>query len=262
MNSSIGLLPRGEDERQQEEEAAGRDHGRPPPRHAQDRLQLGARGGASARQPGAARQEPAGAAPQDAPRVEYGGDREHRDQGEGPPGPRRRRARRLLGTARGGDLRPALERPRPERGFVTVCRTVEEDDDGTLLQYPPKNGKARVVPLPAAACDELRVWLAAQKEYRLAQGPAWNEAGRVVPKKGNFLATCRRRSAAPLARLCSPLWPKDSRSQRTAHELRGLLSEATDRQRRMLRQGWPSATTPLTTHSTWAGSRARVSTST
>ena len=149
-----------------------------------------------------------------------------------------------------------------ERGFVTVSRTVEEDDDGTLLQYPPKNGKARVVPLPAAACDELRVWLAAQKEYRLAQGPAWNEAGRVVPKKGNFLATCRRRSAAPLARLCSPLWPKDSRSQRTAHELRGLLSEATDRQRRMLRQGWPSATTPLTTHSTWAGSRARVSTST
>ena len=69
------------------------------------------------------------------------------------------------------------------RGFVTVTRTVEEDDDGTLLEYPPKNGKARTVPLPAAACDELRVWLAAQKEYRLAQGPAWNEAGRVVPKK-------------------------------------------------------------------------------
>ena len=36
------------------------------------------------------------------------------------------------------------------------------------------------MPLPAAACDELRVWLAAQKEYRRAQGPAWNEAGRVV----------------------------------------------------------------------------------
>ena len=70
-----------------------------------------------------------------------------------------------------------------ERGFVTVSRTIEEDDDGTLLEYPPKNGKARTVPLPAAACDELRVWLAAQKEYRLAQGPAWNEAGRVVPKK-------------------------------------------------------------------------------
>ena len=50
-------------------------------------------------------------------------------------------------------------------------------------EYPPKNGKARTVPLPAAACDELRVWLAAQKEYRLAQGPAWNEAVRVVPKK-------------------------------------------------------------------------------
>jgi integrase len=57
-----------------------------------------------------------------------------------------------------------------ERGFVTVCRTIEEDDDGSLLEYPPKNGKARVMPLPAAACDELRVWLAAQKEYRLAQG--------------------------------------------------------------------------------------------
>ena len=69
------------------------------------------------------------------------------------------------------------------RGFVTVTRTVEEDDDGTLLEYPPKNGKARTVPLPAAACDELRVLLTAQKEYRLAQGPAWNEAGRVVPKK-------------------------------------------------------------------------------
>jgi integrase len=60
---------------------------------------------------------------------------------------------------------------------------IEEDDDGTLLEYPPKNGKARTVPLPAAACDELRVWHAAQKEYRLAQGPAWNEAGRVVLKK-------------------------------------------------------------------------------
>ena len=54
------------------------------------------------------------------------------------------------------------------RGFVTVSRNAEEDEDGTLLEYPPKNGKARVVPLPAAACDELRVWLSAQKEYRLA----------------------------------------------------------------------------------------------
>jgi len=69
------------------------------------------------------------------------------------------------------------------RGFVTVTRTVEEDAGGTFLEYPPKNGKARTVPLPAAACDELRVWLAAQKEYRPAQGPAWNEAGRVAPKK-------------------------------------------------------------------------------
>jgi integrase len=69
------------------------------------------------------------------------------------------------------------------RGIVTACRTIEQDDDGALLEFPPKNGEARVVPLPAAACDELRIWLAAQKEYRLAQGPACNEAGRVVPKK-------------------------------------------------------------------------------
>ena len=54
------------------------------------------------------------------------------------------------------------------RGFANVQRTIEEDEDGTLLEYPPKNGKARVVPLPAAACDELRVLLTAQKEYRLA----------------------------------------------------------------------------------------------
>jgi integrase len=40
-----------------------------------------------------------------------------------------------------------------------------------------------VVPLPAAVCDGLRVLLTAQKEHRLAQGPAWNEAGCVVPKK-------------------------------------------------------------------------------
>jgi integrase len=65
-------------------------------------------------------------------------------------------------------------------------RRFTQDEDGTLLEYPPKNGKARTVPLPAAACDELRDWLAAQKEYRLAQGPAWNEAG----------AWSRRRTAA------------------------------------------------------------------
>ena len=70
------------------------------------------------------------------------------------------------------------------RGFVTVCRTIEEDDDGTLLEYPPKNGKARVVPLPAAACDELRVWLAAQKEYRLAQGPAVERGRPRGPQEG------------------------------------------------------------------------------
>ena len=36
---------------------------------------------------------------------------------------------------------------------------------------------------PVAACDELRVWLSAQKEHRLAHGPAWNEAGRADPKQ-------------------------------------------------------------------------------
>jgi len=70
-----------------------------------------------------------------------------------------------------------------ERGFVNVCRTIEEDEDGALLQYPPKNGKARVVPLPAVACDELRAALQAQREYKLAQGGKWNEAGHVLPKK-------------------------------------------------------------------------------
>ena len=38
-----------------------------------------------------------------------------------------------------------------ERGFVTVSRTVEEDDDGTLLEYPPKNGKAWNEPRPPPA---------------------------------------------------------------------------------------------------------------
>ena len=70
-----------------------------------------------------------------------------------------------------------------QRGFVTVSRTVEEDEDGTLLEYPPTNGKARVVPLTFLACEELRALLTTRKEYRLAKGGAWNEAGRVVPKK-------------------------------------------------------------------------------
>ena len=51
--------------------------------------------------------------PEDPPRVEHGGDREHGDQGAGPAGPRRRRARRLLRPARRGDRGTALERPRP-----------------------------------------------------------------------------------------------------------------------------------------------------
>ena len=46
-----------------------------------------------------------------------------------------------------------------ERGFVTVSRTIEGDDDGSLLEYPPKNGKARTV------------------------ARRGDEAGRVVPKK-------------------------------------------------------------------------------
>jgi Phage integrase family len=70
-----------------------------------------------------------------------------------------------------------------DKGFVCVSRTVEEDEDKTLIEYPPKNGKARVVPLPAAACDELRAALQAQREYMLAQGRRWNEVGHVIPKK-------------------------------------------------------------------------------
>jgi integrase len=62
-------------------------------------------------------------------------------------------------------------------------RTVEEDEDKRLVTYPPKNGRARVVPLPAAAFDELRAALQAQREYKPAQGKGWNEAGHVVPKR-------------------------------------------------------------------------------
>ena len=50
-----------------------------------------------------------------------------------------------------------------------MYQTVEEAEDGTLLQYPPKNGKARTVPLLAVACEELRACLTAQKVYRLAK---------------------------------------------------------------------------------------------
>ena len=78
---------------------------------------------------------------------------------------------------------PLWSDPDLARGFVTVSRTVEEVEAGSLLEYPPKNGKARVVPLPAVACEELRALLTAQKEYRLAPGATWNEARRVAPKK-------------------------------------------------------------------------------
>ena len=95
--AALDLL-RGEAARQQEEEAARRDHRRPPSRHAQDRLQLGARGGAAPREPGAARQDPPRSS-EDRP-VWSMGDREHGDPRERPAGPRRRRARRLLRSAR------------------------------------------------------------------------------------------------------------------------------------------------------------------
>jgi integrase len=70
-----------------------------------------------------------------------------------------------------------------DKGFVCISRTIEEDEDKTLVEYPPKNGTARVVPLPAAACDELRTILKAQKEYRLAHGRQWNEKDLVLPKR-------------------------------------------------------------------------------
>jgi len=70
-----------------------------------------------------------------------------------------------------------------EQGFACVQRTIEEDEDKTLVEYPPKNGKARVVPLPPVACEELRGILKAQKEYRLAHGKEWNEVGLVLPKR-------------------------------------------------------------------------------
>lgn len=95
------------------------------------------------------------------------------------------------------------------RGFVTVSRTVEEDEDGSLLAYPPKNGKARTVPLPAVACEELRVLLTAQKEYRLAKGGA--SAGRAdwIPSEtlmpDNLAAQSAQRLAHELCakRICS-----------------------------------------------------------
>jgi integrase len=70
-----------------------------------------------------------------------------------------------------------------EQGLVCVSRTIEEDEDKTLIEYPPKSGKARVVPLPPVACEELRTIFKAQKEYRLAHGKGWNEAGLVLPKR-------------------------------------------------------------------------------
>jgi hypothetical protein len=53
----------------------------------------------------------------------------------------------------------------------------------TLIEYSPKNGKARFVPLPHVACDELRTIFKAQREYRLAHGEEWNVAGQVLPKR-------------------------------------------------------------------------------
>ena len=70
-----------------------------------------------------------------------------------------------------------------DQGFVCVQRTIEEDEDKTLVEYSPKNGKARVVPLPPVACEELRTILKAQTEYRLAHGKEWNAAGLVLPKR-------------------------------------------------------------------------------
>ena len=83
----------------------------------------------------------------------------------------------------GGDRGTALVRPRPHARL----RHRQPHHRGGRRWHAPRvpaeerQGADRA--LPAAACDELRAWLVAQKEYRLAQGPAWNEAGRVMPKK-------------------------------------------------------------------------------
>ena len=76
------------------------------------------------------------------------------------------------------------------RGFVTVSRTIEEDDDGTLLEYPPKNGKARTVLLPAAACDELRVLLTAQKGLRDLRGQAGAGVARALGSSDHPAPLC------------------------------------------------------------------------
>ena len=66
------------------------------------------------------------------------------------------------------------------------------DAKGKQKQKYPKTTKVVEAPRKKAAEHLLETWIAeleshrtieAQKEYRLAQGPAWNEAGRVVPKK-------------------------------------------------------------------------------
>ena len=62
-------------------------------------------------------------------------------RGPRPAGPRRRRARRVSGLRVGEVVGLFWSDLDLTRGFVTVSRTVEEDDDGTLLEYPPKNGK-------------------------------------------------------------------------------------------------------------------------
>jgi integrase len=54
------------------------------------------------------------------------------------------------------------------KGFVCVSRTVEEDEDKSLVEYPPKNGKARVVPSAARSAG---VW-SRDRRARATPAPA------------------------------------------------------------------------------------------
>ncbi|NLE21889.1 MAG: site-specific integrase [Actinobacteria bacterium] len=70
-----------------------------------------------------------------------------------------------------------------EVGLVKVTKTVEQaEETKRLVEYPPKNGKPRVVPLSSFAVEELRDLQRRQTEYRLAAGPEWNACGYVLPK--------------------------------------------------------------------------------
>lgn len=63
-------------------------------------------------------------------------------------------------------------------GVLTVCRSVEETDDG-LREFNTKKNRVRFVPLPSAAVAELEQLLAWQEVMR-RRSPGWNRDRRIV----------------------------------------------------------------------------------